>query len=155
MENNENEWILVGEKKLQSSKNPKNPINKAKQQTLIKEDHILESKYTIPKKIESQRNIKISKIIGPNSSKNANVSLYQKKIEKNAEGEDELSTRKIYPEEFRKKLISKRTQLGLTQKDFACKLNVKERLIKGIENRTENFDPAEMAKLNNELNRLN
>ena len=152
-ENKEPEWIKVTHKK---ETKPKDRVAVVKQQkTSVVETPWYHPPAVVPKKQESQQKPpKSLKFSGPNSGKSLNVAQYQRKIEKIADGDEDVSAKRTYPEEFRKKIIAKRTSLGLTQKEFAFKFNVKECLIKGIENGTEGYDPSVIIKLSNELQKL-
>jgi ribosome-binding protein aMBF1 (putative translation factor) len=149
-ENKEQPWTQVdltrGKKKA--------PIDIIKQkQTQTQTETWHDTVTLFPKNQEPPKQTRI-KVTGPNSQRDHNTAKYHKKVENNVDDEDNQPVKKSYSEEFRKKMTSKRTELGLTQKEFALKLNVKENLIKTIENGTAQYDPSIMTKLSHQLQKL-
>ena len=146
------QWITVSHKKHKPDKE-KNVIqlqSNYKPAELDTTEIIIRKK---PQKPLKSQITKVEKHTSPNSQKASNLSHHHRKIE-SADGEDSLQQLQYYSPKFRARLINLRLKLNLTRKEFAQKLNVKECVIKGIENNTEIYDPNIMSRLCTELQRL-
>ena len=96
--------------------------------------------------------MRVEKATAPNTKWDQSQSQYQRQVEDDAE--EGYMKKKSFPETFRTKVLSTRQSMGLNQRDFAQKFNVSEGIIKTIENRTANYDPGLMTRLNNKMNQL-
>ena len=141
-------WTTVTYKRPQRDQNK--PIeNKSTPIMPITQNNWSQPSTIIFKKPSKVETTKVEKISGPNSHKDQNVSHYHRKIEEAADSEEAIPVKKVYSDDFRKKLIKTRIELGLNQKQLAQKLNIKEGIIKGIEANTEAYDPILVQKLTN------
>lgn len=149
---NNQEWISVSYKK--HKPNGENKTIQSQSNCKQTPLHVIET--TLIKKPLKQQITKVEKSTGPspNSQKANNLAQHHRKIESAADGDISSQHLQYYSPKFRARLLNLRLKLNLTRKEFAQKLNVKESVIKGIENNTEIYDPNIMSRLCNELQRL-
>jgi len=153
-DNDNHGWTQVTHKK---DHRPKDPTKKSTTHNAAVVDQTpwYEPPTIIVKKPEKKQTVKTQKLTGPNSARNSTTSHYQRKIEQIADSDEGRMATKSYPDELKQKLISLRTNRKWTQKELAFEFQIKDSVIRGIENGTEIYDPTIMQKISSHLQRLN
>lgn len=148
------EWIKVLSFKTNKKKKPEPPSEPPPAETKTIGTFLQENTETVmwiesksPKHTIVRRNVTSNSVASDDESK------YHMEVEKIID-KTHMSRKKTYPIEFRKKLTKARQDMGITQKEFAKKCNIKESVIKEIENGTATYDPAIMAKLSDLSNKF-
>jgi DNA-binding XRE family transcriptional regulator len=141
-------WTTVTHKK-SIRKNPDSSGFSVNTTNLSPSHPMLDEPHTILKKIVAPQTQKEKR---PQTS--SSIGNHHRRVEDATDGGDLTGIKRSYPDSFRKRLVKFRNDYKQTQKQLSTSLNVRESVIKSIENGTATYDHKTMELLNNQLQLL-